>query len=303
LQGDLNAPQEPVYLERNPAIALLVYKEYKCKDDKERFSWVGSFQNNIGQDGVEKPPSSCSESMLIKSTNLVEALVWATSDIEIAGIKKHFAINTEIKSPYHYFYHSRASLRQKLNQMDPEHRKAFLLLMEYVEESFEASYQEASSLFSQGLVSVETIRYLYEPDMHVICQQEDDTLAFRTSCWLEDSTAPRTPEEIGQLRCWSWAFDGSFRKRHRTFRLEWSGFRLELKAIKSLTVFPLQYADRAVEEHLFNRGEKFWDCRNRIYVSYDHEDLFGDLVQVIIFLSASSSSFRLTGLCSVVQDT
>jgi hypothetical protein len=290
LQGDLNAPQELVWLQRNPAIVLLVYKEYTCKDDKDRFSWVGSFRNNMEHEEAEKPPSPCSEYMLIKSTNLLEALIWATSDLEIPGDKRRFVLNTEIMAPYHYFYHSRFPLRQKLTQMDLERQKVFRLLLDYVEKSFEDSYQEANSLFSRGLVSIDTIRYLFEPGMHVVHQMEDDILAFKTACWLEKSANPRTPEEIGPLPCWSWVFDGSFRKKHCEFRLEWSGFRREVKPIRNLAVYPLQYADPALEEELFRRGEKFWDCRNRIYVSYDHEDMFGDLVQVILALSADSCS-------------
>jgi hypothetical protein len=130
-------------------------------------------------------------------------------------------------------------------------------------------------LFGQGLVSLDTIHYLFEPEMNVISEETGETLVYRTKSWL-DVTGDSFPE-VGLLRCWSWSYDG---KTKRDFKLEWQGSPREVKKINSLSVYPLRYAPENTEPDLFARGQKFWRCRKRIYVSYDDENMFGDPVQV-----------------------
>ena len=278
LQGRYNAPNELVFLEEQKSVVLLVYKDYRCKTDAARFQWQGRLQKHlVTTKPEESPPSSTSESILINSEILKEALIWATSESQSAGTKPDIAFRKEIRSPYHYFYHDRVALRLRMKRMDEEHQTHLKILMEYVEESFKSSYQEANELFSQGLVSYETIRYLFEPLDVVISQDGDETVAHRAKCWLEEVVDDRNPSKEGiELRCWSWKFDGSLRKVPRSFRLDWSGSRRDVLPIRDLSVYPLKYAEPGLEEELRARGEKFWSCTNRIYISYNDENMFGD---------------------------
>jgi len=67
----------------------------------------------------------------------------------------------------------------------------------------------------------------------------------------------------------------------RTFQFGWPWSTREVKSIQSLTVYPLRYARAAIESELNARGEKFWSCRERTYVSYEDEgSIFEDPVQV-----------------------
>lgn len=60
--------------------------------------------------------------------------------------------------------------------------------------------------------------------------------------------------------------------------MEWPGSLREILPIESLCVYPLKY-EEPEEEQLFQRGEKFWNCTKRVYVSYDDEEMFRDPVQ------------------------
>lgn len=66
-----------------------------------------------------------------------------------------------------------------------------------------------------------------------------------------------------------------------TFQFGWPWSTRDVKPIQSLTVYPLRYARATLERELHVRGEKFWSCREKIYVSYEDEgNFFEDPVQV-----------------------
>lgn len=157
LQGNSNAPDQNVFLDQNPDVVLLVYKNYRCKDDSELYSRPGTLQYHLPPQ-EKNTPSPGSESMVINSTNLAEALSWATSENDALGSRREIpALRTEIRAPYHQLYYNQPPLRQQLSRMDEDHQRQLSLAIEYIEESFENSHGEAKSLFSQGLVSRATL--------------------------------------------------------------------------------------------------------------------------------------------------
>jgi len=280
LQGHLNAPEESVFLEQNKDVVLLVYKYYRCKEDAARFQWQGGIDKDASTNGLEAgPPTPHQESMTINSDILREALTWVSSESKSPGRMESVKLHVEIFSPYHYLYHDRHFLGEKVGIMDEEHQTHVNLLMDYVKTSFESSYNEANTLFSQGLVSYETIQYLYEPKMYIVTQEAGDMLAYESVSWLESNIARDKSEDGWKLECWSWNFDGSLRKSMHTFLFGWPWSMRDVKPIQSLKVYPLRYARATLESELHTRGEKFWSCRERIYVSYeDKENIFQDLV-------------------------
>jgi hypothetical protein len=126
LQGQYNAPVEPVYLEQNTDVVLLVYKEYKCREDAVRFRYHGPLENNLQMvPNQTTPPSPCSESMMINSTTLAEALSWASTDA--TGRKKEVVVRHIIKAPYHSLYHDRVAMRAKLSNLGEDHQRVLML--------------------------------------------------------------------------------------------------------------------------------------------------------------------------------
>lgn len=297
LQGYLNAPEEFVFLEQNKDVVLLIYRYYQCKTDAARFQRQGGLDKEASTNATDaEPPMPYQESMMINSNILREALNWASSESQSPGRPGNVDLHVEIFSPYHYLYHDRLYLGQKATTMDQEDQAQFNLLMEYVRASFETSYKDASAMFSKGLVSYDTIDYLFEPKMFVLAQEAGDMLAYETNCWLEDSRDLRNPSECWKLECWSWKFDGAFRKCLRSFEFQWLWSHREVRPIQSLAVYPLKYASENLESELHVRGQKFWSCRDRTYVSYeDEENLFGDPVQVSCRNSFLNGSWTYIG--------
>jgi hypothetical protein len=173
VQGSTYVGDLKNYLAQNKDISLLVYKSYRCKVDlasriKESHP---SHQGAVSKTPLDTDEvSSDSESMKLVSEILRESMGWALASPSSVHQYPGGRLSDEIKAPYHHIYHERNSLSQKINRMDEDHKKHISLLMEYVQESFERSYKEANALFSQGLVSYETIQYLFEPNMYVIAK-------------------------------------------------------------------------------------------------------------------------------------
>jgi hypothetical protein len=276
LQGHYNAPEQSIYLEQNQDVVLLVYKKYSCKADAARFQWQGNIQMNRPIDAAANTvPTSSRESLLLNSEILREALNLASADSDTPGAIDDFRLREENDAPYHYFYHDCAVILQKTCHMDEEYQAQIRLLMTYVKSSFEASYEEAHALFSQGLVSYETIPYLFKPKTYVVAEEDGELLGYEAICWLEFNT-----DSDWILRCWSWKFDGLLRESSKNFQIGWPWMKKELIPIQSLPVYPLEYGKTDLEEELQTRGQNFWSCKNRTYVSYDDETVFGDPVQV-----------------------
>ena len=103
--------------------------------------------------------------------------------------------------------------------------------------------------YFQGLVSYETIPYLFEPKMYVVAQDAGELLAYGAEYWLEEYVGERH-HNYWVLRCWSWKFDGSLIKSSRRFQFVWPGSRREGVPIQSLTVYPLHYGSPNLEQEL-----------------------------------------------------
>ena len=189
----------------------------------------------------------------------------------------------EIEAPYHLFNHNSELLSQIIPRMQQKHQDELKLFMSYVKSSFDTGLQEARQLFSQGLVSYETVPYLFNPGMCVVSEYANRMICYQSVSWLK-----KNPEEAKQmqphlewiLETWNWNFDGSLYEVPGVFIFGWQVSRQEIISIKSLTVYPLMYAKDGLEQELLTRGRMFWTCKQRRYVSYIEKTPIGSSVQV-----------------------
>ncbi|KAI8631671.1 hypothetical protein F5Y19DRAFT_473352 [Xylariaceae sp. FL1651] len=84
-----------------------------------------------------------------------------------------------------------------------------------------------------------------------------------------------------EISVWQWEFDGNFQRRHdnMTFSIaeesvsvatgEQQTRKPEGIPIRDLRVFPIQHAPQDIVQKLRRRGQTFWKCRVRSFVSYD----------------------------------
>jgi hypothetical protein len=150
--------------------------------------------------------------------------------------------------------------------MDEVHRIQLKLLIDHVEKSFETSYSKENALFSQGLVSRETIHYLFKPDMDVVYRWDGEEVAHRTKNWItplpENYEAKRKwkakdDRVVRILKCWYWTFDGAIRKTGSSFMIEWSNIFGDIQSIQNLPVYPMECAPRAIEQALGSESSRF----------------------------------------------
>ena len=102
-----------------------------------------------------------------------------------------------------------------------------------------------------------------------------------------------------ELNCISWSFDEVFKKQSIVHTVAWPSSD-GLIAITSLEIFPLRYDTSGLENRLRKRGEQFWACRKRAFVSYDSPtptfdvQTVSDLVAVQLAYVHSTKALQVT---------
>lgn len=171
----------------------------------------------------------------------------------------------ELHPPYVQIYHARSFIRSTLQKgHDRDQGRHAIQLVNYVEDTFGQSYAEAEILFSQGLVKKTHMNMLFRPDEIVVSIEEEKPRGFATCGSLLTSKVP------WELPCFSWAFDGSFTKQEKIFKIEWPPNEDGLLNMGRLPLYPLRF-DRTgkFEAALRRSGEKIWSCRTRRFVAYN----------------------------------
>jgi hypothetical protein len=75
------------------------------------------------------------------------------------------------------------------------------------------------------------------------------------------------------IKAWSWLFDGAFHKRDTSLNFEVPITNESEIVIEELSVCPLRFVKEEVKALLQERGETFWKCRFRRFVSYSGDDV------------------------------
>jgi hypothetical protein len=135
-------------------------------------------------------------------------------------------------------------------------------LFNYVIASYREEYQEADNLFERGLVNQYHFPKLFGPNEIVVTVANNQPLSYISEI------CPALEDRHLELDCWSWDFDGLFRKEKSNLSVPWPQDS-DTVPISSLRVYPLRYDRSGLEERLRNRGKQFWACRKRNFVSYE----------------------------------
>jgi hypothetical protein len=175
----------------------------------------------------------------------------------------------DLRAPYDYFYHFRHKLRdQGPSFFGRQRHQELLVLLDYVDSSQGIRFDEADHLLDKGRVDRNIFSKLFAPNEIVITQQDGHPKAYLAE------RATFRPKAHGQdaaveLQCWSWEFDGSFRKRDERIMVFWPPSDPREIQIDSLFAWPLRLDKSGIEARLLKRGRDFWSCRKRRLVSYD----------------------------------
>jgi hypothetical protein len=146
-------------------------------------------------------------------------------------------------------------------------------------------YATCDALFSQGLVTPDTVPWLFQPNEVVLAKEGTLDIA----CMLRRVPASRTPNSIN-LDCWHWGYDGiALRRKDKEVALT-TPTTHDPFPITSLAAYPLRYAPDEITQRLLARGRRFWELRHQTHVSYEGPDYKGDRVYVRPFYLAMPMS-------------
>ncbi|KIX92613.1 uncharacterized protein Z520_11642 [Fonsecaea multimorphosa CBS 102226] len=175
----------------------------------------------------------------------------------------HWDPHRDVYAPYDYFYHFRHELRDRCAPSLPQpERGQLLLLLNCIDKIQGSKFDEIDRDFACGKVHRDTFSKLFAPNELIVNIEEDHSRAYIAE------TITITKRTI-TLDCWTWIFDGSFKKHDSTITVPWPVTNPEEVQISSLSTFPLRLDKTGLRERLVQRGRKFWSCRNRRLVSYN----------------------------------
>ncbi|KAH8886449.1 P-loop containing nucleoside triphosphate hydrolase protein [Thozetella sp. PMI_491] len=230
------------YLNRHPNVCTIIFKEHNC----------------------EMKPSSRSTSTRIVSPLLEKALSYiAEFPVYKSGMGDVADAPKEMDAPYPFFFHH----RKKLAELAQHKMYAAVVepLLKFINENYEAEYDEAEKLFQEGKITAHHIGKLFKPNQMVISRKDGNHLEAYV---LKDYIYPK--REKVEMYGWAWQYNGA-----DLHRRDWEGKMAtveEEKPISDLTIHPVAYARSEDIEKLEARGKKFWDMRGqtlRCYTGWD----------------------------------
>jgi hypothetical protein len=263
------------FLERNPGVCLVVYKHYSCTAyhreakasfetmaagiDRRVFNRLRPWLFSLKQDG--RFARAKSENIVVTSETLKTAL-----DAVVASDSQRLVdwnVGSNLSTPYDYFYHFRHKLRQQSAAVLSRHEQELVhLLLNYIDESYGPAFHQVDTLFATGYVHKDYFTKLIGPNELIVTQQEGFHRAYIAERFLGFK------DYALRLDCWSWEFDGSFRKSHVEISIPWPDPDASTVPISSLTAWPLRLDSSNLRQRLERRGREFWSCRHRRFVSY-----------------------------------
>lgn len=201
-----------------------------------------------------------------------ENIQFLSGDLD-AGMTRMTALNHDsivdwnatanLIAPYDYFYHFRRLLwHHAASVLNPAQKAGFEVLLNYVNETQGKHFDEVDATFAEGKVRQDYLNKLFGPKDLIV------TYGDRYPCAY---TVERSTVASGQgvrLDCWSWVYDGGFRKAEQTIHVPWPASRNSIIPITDLAAWPLRLDNSDLQQRLEERGRDFWSCRHRRYVTY-----------------------------------
>jgi len=276
LKGTQEVQNLERYLQANPDISFVVFKEHSCDDKFYRslvdldwftgpcpcLSCVQRKKQNSG-----KLCSDRKERISIISSVLKEAIVKFATCRPSADVGPCDSI--EMEAPYFFLYHHRKQMADLLENDDKDTREHISLLQEFLTSNYGNEYSEADEQIKNRMVSRKYLNMLFKPNQVVIMEERGTPIARVIHWW------PLVDEYCLNVMSWSWEFDGDqFNRTNKRLKLQLgSGSKVP---ITQLEFYPLEYASPEILQRLINRGWKSWGMRKRYFGCYNGWDAHHD---------------------------
>ena len=272
----LISPQE--YWDDHPEICAVVTREYHCgtyhRKLKESFELIDTRIDRHVFDRLRPwffrlradalPAVSAGETIMI-SQNLSMSLMTLIARNQLGEWDQE----RNLKAPYDYFYHFRHDLRDHSEQelASSEHQEVDVLL-DYIDSTQGKQFEKVDAMFESGAVHRDMFSKLFRPNELIVTTQEGHPRAYLVErTYVSDRRSALDRQSI-TLECWTWDFDGSFRKKTSQLQVAWPSHNPLTVPITGLSAWPLRLDKSTMRERLEKRGQFFWACRYKNLVSY-----------------------------------
>ncbi|PKY02830.1 P-loop containing nucleoside triphosphate hydrolase protein [Aspergillus campestris IBT 28561] len=272
LRGDPLSMKADEYLKRSRNLAFAIFKTYV-------FEPVDDPPKEHDQEPDMWPiPEPEAETIFFVSDYMREALdTYLDEQPKFKELFPRFDLEKEIPAPYLFWYCCRSSHDTILKGLSPRHRGLMELFAHWITSNYESEYTHVDNQISGGVISPASIKYLVKPGDVLVSSKKADFQAYMATSWAEQSkTAKKNNKgenciEVQQtwhVVAWSYDYDGSFYRKSTVLDIEINvEDPTEEIALRDLSVFPMRYADQGTQLRLEQRGQTYWECRKKKFVS------------------------------------
>ncbi|KAI9689566.1 MAG: hypothetical protein M1822_010218 [Bathelium mastoideum] len=270
-----------LHIAQKPGLGFIVFHEYRCCDWKDH-------QMHEGKDHQmheQKDIIPYEQNIWLTSPLLVDALRVALKDVSIVPIQ--MKEKEDIRNPHIWMYHLRDTLPQRIAEQTEEQHKSHLeLFVKVLCDEKKKEFEEVDQLLSTGKITPKYLEYLFVPGAIIVENRDPRGITFQTLCkiqqwpkvkyrWIMRSAEKADPEGTHEsvtvtfeTQTMNWAFDGNFFRAEKVqvFRFKYKAD--QLVEIQKLPYFPEHFLSKADRGLVKARGEMFWTCRERKFVSY-----------------------------------
>ncbi|KAI1379319.1 hypothetical protein F4677DRAFT_464703 [Hypoxylon crocopeplum] len=266
LSGDNLVPDLDDFLRDQQHTAFVVYRDYYCEKGTIS-SWLGSTGNRSGVKYLRELFSIVSEDL----HSIIQRISkFAPNDgayhISVSNLSSPALSTAPSEYSHQFIYHHREELR--LEAAAALENSDVALLSSYILNNPDSTYKKCDELFSQGLVSHDTLQWLFRPNDVLVSSEGPLQIAYVLRTFPAESSRL-------ELSCWNWGYNGHWLRRKDT-TLTVSLQTYDTVRIDSLAVYPLRYAGDETKKKLLDNGDKFWDMRQQTFVSYEGPDYKGE---------------------------
>ncbi|KHN96247.1 ATPase, AAA-type, core [Metarhizium album ARSEF 1941] len=271
------------YLKQNKEVVSLVHRHFECCG---KLSLERIHRHQRRAVAIEPSTLLTREYMEIISDGLRNALT-QLSQVALQGVlhPKFEADGDEdeemIPHPYLWWYHRRQEIETARRRLGHTARQMIELCHDYFQNRLQDVWSTVDGLLSRGSITAEYIEYLFLPGEIVVSKLKGSRVAqwesFCTSDWLMKNSANERSESLGLIDVTYWTFNGNFEKNRTSLSIGPVPSLDQTFDITQLLVHPVRFAPEQIRETLRQRGNMFWMCRRRNYVSYTR--VFDDVTQ------------------------
>ncbi|KAL2872492.1 uncharacterized protein BJX67DRAFT_369148 [Aspergillus lucknowensis] len=256
------------YLRENHSLAFVVYRNY------------------VPVQGNGSPLLIFeSESLLFISNALIEAgMEYLTKQPDFQLLFPDFDLRTEIRAPYLFWYSFRSSYQTTLSSLSTHHQPLMGAFADWITNAKEWEYSRVDALLSKGTITPEYMSYLVKPG-NVVVRKDGSFQAYLATSWVKEEPAPLQGHPVAQnnnrfwgVTAWSYEIDGTFYRKGTTLKFGVNAKNPpEELDLKDSGVTPLKYTSPEVQRRLRERGNTYWQFREKKLVSYGGNAAFGHL--------------------------